>query len=295
MSRNNSVQELTLTYTYLIKNCEPKTVTAARVVGLLDRARDYLAEVEDGAGEAEVVKARVYFRNAANTLLKRADWIGDDARRSLLDFISEQPEYLSEGDYKFTYDYFSDNIGRWRIDLARFAGRPGLSFLEVGSFEGKSTCWLLQNILTHETSRMTCIDVFYEEKSQGSYDTTGLDSYAMSLEDRFEHNVRQTGARDRVKKVVGLSGAMLRTLEPSSYDFIYIDGSHIAADVLEDAVLAWQLLKPGGVMTFDDYLWQEHQDPLLCPQLAIDAFLKVFEGRYRLLHQAYQVTLEKLP
>src|SRR5947209_18253353 len=174
MSRNTSAQELSFTYRYLISNCEPKTVTASRVVGLLDKARDYLAAFEGGACETDAMKFRVYFRNAAKTLLKRADWIGDEARQALLDFIKEQPEYLSEGAYKFTYDFFSDNIGQWQKDLGRFAGCPDLAFLEIGSFEGKSTCWLLQNILTHETSRITCVDVFQAEKSQGWFDTTRL-------------------------------------------------------------------------------------------------------------------------
>ena len=37
-------------------------------------------------------------------------------------------------------------------------------------------------------------------------------------------------------------------------DLIYIDGSHLAKDVLSDAILSWKLLKPSGVMIFDDYL-----------------------------------------
>jgi len=64
------------------------------------------------------------------------------------------------------------------------------------------------------------------------------------------------------------------------------------AAVLTEAA---RLLKPGGVLTFDDYLWQDEADPLLRPRPAIDAFLKVYGGRYRLLHLGYQVTVEKLP
>lgn len=59
-------------------------------------------------------------------------------------------------------------------------------------------------------------------------------------------------------------------------DFIYVDGSHQAADVLCDAVLAFRLLRVGGVLAFDDYLWAEDlpqgRDPLRCPKPAIDAF-----------------------
>lgn len=32
---------------------------------------------------------------------------------------------------------------------------------------------------------------------------------------------------------------------------VYIDGSHWAKDVLTDAVMAWRLLKEGGVMILD--------------------------------------------
>lgn len=90
MSRKDTAQELGLTYRHLIDNCDRQTVTAERVAGLLERAREYLAAAA-GADGAEAVRARVYFRDAANTLLKRADWIGDDAHRSLPDFISDRP------------------------------------------------------------------------------------------------------------------------------------------------------------------------------------------------------------
>ena len=61
MSRNTSAQELSFTYRYLISNCEPKTVTASRVVGLLDKARDYLAAFEGGACETDAMKFRVIY------------------------------------------------------------------------------------------------------------------------------------------------------------------------------------------------------------------------------------------
>jgi predicted O-methyltransferase YrrM len=38
------------------------------------------------------------------------------------------------------------------------------------------------------------------------------------------------------------------------FEFIYIDGSHQAPDVISDAILSFHLLKSGGVIAFDDYL-----------------------------------------
>lgn len=288
------MQELTTTYRHLINNCRPDVVTGPRVISLLDAAREFLDSFEREVGEADAGPARVTFRGAAQTILKQAHWLEDDAREALAGFISEQREFLSEDGYRFTNDFFSANILHWQRDLARFVGRPDISFLEVGSYEGKSACWLLRNILTHESSRLTCIDLFEQGKSQGVFDTTGRDSASMTAEDRFDHNLRQAEAGDRVTKLKGLSGVLLRTLPLASFDFIYIDGSHTARDVLEDAVMAWPLLKTGGLVTFDDYLWKDHPEPLLRPQMAIDAFLQVYEGHYRLVRSDYQVTLQKL-
>lgn len=294
MSNQNLMQELSFTYRCFVTDCRPETVTSSGVLGLLEKARSYLSTLDSVAGHPDVVRARVYLRNAAKTLLLRANWIGEAAQESLVSFINEQPEFLPDEPYRFTHDYFSDNIAQWTRDLARFAGLPNLHFLEIGSFEGRSACWLLQKILTHDSSRITCIDLFAEGRSQGAYETTGLDSNLMSTEDRFDYNIRQTGASHRVDKLKGDSHELLRSLPRSEYDFIYVDGSHVAKDVLEDAVLAWRLLKTRGVLTFDDYQWRDEPDPLRCPQIGIDAFLQVYEGHYRMIHKAYQVTLEKL-
>ncbi len=45
------------------------------------------------------------------------------------------------------------------------------------------------------------------------------------------------------------------------FDVVYVDASHMAGDVLSDAVLAWKLLAPGGIMIFDDYAWSSLRYP----------------------------------
>ena len=46
--------------------------------------------------------------------------------------------------------------------------------------------------------------------------------------------------------------ALLAEGRQGSFDFIYVDASHRAPDVLLDAVLAFQLLRIGGLIIFDD-------------------------------------------
>jgi hypothetical protein len=64
---------------------------------------------------------------------------------------------------------------------------------------------------------------------------------------------------------------------------------------LDDAVHCFRILAPGGVLIFDDYLWESEQGlgPAHEPKMAIDAFLQIFEGKYRLLHKGAQVAIEK--
>jgi predicted O-methyltransferase YrrM len=77
------------------------------------------------------------------------------------------------------------------------------------------------------------------------------------------------------------------------YDFIYIDGSHIAKDVLTDACMAWPLLKKQGIMVFDDYLWGDPRDILHRPKPAIDTFMNLFAEEVDVVHIGYQMIVRK--
>jgi predicted O-methyltransferase YrrM len=82
------------------------------------------------------------------------------------------------------------------------------------------------------------------------------------------------------------------------FDFIYIDGSHQAADVLLDACLAFKLLRKGGVLCFDDYTWKypiEHGGILMSPKMGIDSFLNVHHDQVRyLMMPLYQLFIIKV-
>ena len=273
------------------------SITAEEVNELLGAAREYLSATSELEFSRQIDRVaareiRVALRNAAKSLLARAIGLEATAQQALKQFIIEQPEFLAD-DYKFTEDFFSSNIEIWKLNLARFEHQPDLHFLEIGSFEGLSACWLLNHILTSESSRLTCIDTF-DFAGQGAFAIQHQASETMSIEERFDHNIQLTGSAHKVRKIVGYSRDALRRLPLFEYDFIYIDASHVAADVLEDTVLSWPLLKKGGVMTFDDYQWEQDPNLLNRPRLAIDAFLAVFKTHYRLIHKGYQVSVEKL-
>lgn len=191
---------------------------------------------------------------------------------------STAPRHYAK-DYEFTEDWFTLRIPLWEQVLGPLRGRPGLQYLEIGLYEGRSALWVLENILTHPTARLTGIDVFTGE-----------------VKERYLANVRRSGHAEKVTTIVGPSQQEVRKLPPSTFDIVYVDGSHAADDVLADAVQSWVVLKPEGILIFDDYTWHGLRTPLapeLLPRLAIDAFVVSHRYSIEVLHRGSQMILQK--
>lgn len=199
----------------------------------------------------------------------------------------------------FTQDWFSRNIPVWEVLLRQLhdTSKP-FRVLEVGVFEGRSTCWLLENHCRKETDELTVIDTF-----QGGVENKGLD--LSTLREIFEHNISCSDSQCAVKIRQGLSidelsGMIASSGDHQGFDFIFVDGSHQAPDVLSDCVLCWHLLRRGGVMVCDDYLWSwepsGHEDPINSPKMAIDAFTNIFRRKMRVIPNLplYQIHIQKL-
>jgi predicted O-methyltransferase YrrM len=176
---------------------------------------------------------------------------------------------------------------------------PINDILEVGSHEGRSSCWMLENMLS-DTGTMTCIDPFADRPVTAfAKDSIPEDR---TIEQRFRSNTAEFKKPGQTLEVhVNLSFPALAQLivDKRQYDFIYIDGSHNSDEVLADAVMCFGLLRPGGVMLFDDYLWEGSHATLgylsylgRCKQ-SIDAFVNMFYHRLQLGLVNYQLAIVK--
>jgi len=206
--------------------------------------------------------------------------------REMHDLYADNPP-LPHPRYRFSFDWVSPHTAAWARDLEHLKGKPHVRALEVGCFEGQSACWFLDNILTHPTSRLVCVDPFAVPMA------SVLLRY---FEARFDFNIEASGSGDRVTKLIGHSQVVLRTLQPASFDFIYVDGSHKIGDVLQDAVLAWTLLRPGGIVNFDDYaLVDDLSEGMLAraPGRAIDAFVSLLGSSASIVRRDWQMVLRK--
>lgn len=191
-------------------------------------------------------------------------------------------------EYKFTQDWFSWAPPVWSQLVEHLPDR--LNFLEIGSYEGRSAVWIVENMMEDE-GNIQCIDTWEggEEHSNGEMG---------GAEERFLHNAAVIGEKYPNRAIIQIKDTSTRALarfieEEYSYGFIYIDGSHIAKDVLTDACMAWPLLVKGGIMVFDDYLWGDARDILHRPKVAIDAFINIYSEEVEMIHMGYQLIVRK--
>jgi predicted O-methyltransferase YrrM len=172
-------------------------------------------------------------------------------------------------EYKFTADWFAIHLPIWREIFNRYSPRR---VLEAGSYEGRSACYLIEECVSLE--ELTCVDLWGE--------TIEVALQTSVAEQRFDNNIISAQERRAkpisFRKVKGKSSHALATMlsRNERFDLIYIDGSHLAPDVLTDAVISFYLLVVGGIMIFDDYIWRDAEsggkDILSVPKAAINAF-----------------------
>jgi len=186
----------------------------------------------------------------------------------------------------FTVNWF-EKTGKKNFEkhLKFFLNEKNLQFLEIGAYEGQSTVWLLENIVVKTNSTIDVIDTFLgsiEHQEIKELDT---------LKQRFVENISLY--KQYVNIHEGRSQDVLCSIH-KKFDFIYVDGSHQASDVIEDAVLAFRLLKVNGLIAFDDYKWNRIGDPLQHPQIALDAFIQLFSNKIEVIEKNYQLFIKKI-
>jgi predicted O-methyltransferase YrrM len=200
-------------------------------------------------------------------------------------------------DYEFTTDWFTPRAPIWRRLLREFTPAR---IIEIGSWEGRSTCYLIEECANERFVELHCIDTW-----EGSIEH---DPAAMGLvEARFDGNLAKACElaahpvaliKHKALSYVALAG-LIASGRVGDFDLVYVDGSHQASDVLLDAVLGFQLLRVGGVMIFDDYLWsmeqQGFQNFYNMPKPAIDAFVNINQRKLQVLEEPlYQLYIRKL-
>ena len=205
--------------------------------------------------------------------------------------------------FKFTNNWFNDSAkSQWDIIIPNVKPKK---ILEIGSYEGASTCYLIQKLAQENSIEIHCIDAWSNDMgAETDYKLYGPNIDMSAVESRFKQNTK-LAIEKSAKKVdffihKGFSDDQLIKLlsnnKKNYFDFIYIDGSHLGPDVLCDAVLSFRLLKINGVMAFDDYLWPSANKSLTrIPKLAIDSFVNLYSEKINIFNAPlYQIYIKKI-
>jgi hypothetical protein len=182
-------------------------------------------------------------------------------------------------------NWFDGQRYNFEANLLHLQGKPNLAFLQVGAYTGDASVWLLENVLTDETSYLLDVDTW-----AGSNES---EHSRIDFEKVYEHYKERMKPYPNVRSVRNSSDNFFQN-NKNDWDFIYIDGDHVAEQVTRDADSAWLLLKPQGIIAFDDYGWGKDVTEHLTPKPAIDDFLDKHNGEYELLTKEYQIWIRKL-
>ena len=169
----------------------------------------------------------------------------------------------------------------WLFDSFELRDKP-LRILEIGSWEGLSTYFLLSEI---PGCTLVAVDTW-----QGSDENEEVSEELFAT---FNQNIGSF--QGRVHTFVGKSEDFFETgVKPGdAFDLIYVDGSHRAEDVRKDAENGFPLLREGGLMVFDDFFWQFYPNPKDNPAAAINDFMKANRTHLDVVDATYQVTVRK--
>jgi predicted O-methyltransferase YrrM len=203
---------------------------------------------------------------------------------------------MEQGSHQFTTTWFQGTgKANWDQLLPQLDPRR---ILEVGCYEGASTCYLIERATRAAKVEIHCVDPWAGNLHYGDD--------IFKVEQRWLHNtalsMSRVGDRVQLHRHKAFSDQVLPRMLADGmkgyFDFIYIDGSHAAVDVMFDAVLAFRLLRVNGLIAFDDYLWRPKDkpvgDPTESPKLAIDAFTNTYAHKIKIVPAPlYQLYVQK--
>jgi len=151
--------------------------------------------------------------------------------------------------------------------------------LTIGVFEAAQEVWLLQNILSHPSSRIVGIDPWLAENKISQ-------SFANQCWLNAQHNLHPW--KEKATLLIGSSQRVLPkiqrgeydTVDQHDYDLIIIDGDHRKEPTYTDAVNALMMIRIGGWILFDDVRqqrsWQKRSGDHVVH--AVQQFIDTFSG-----------------
>jgi SAM-dependent methyltransferase len=137
----------------------------------------------------------------------------------------------------------------WILERQGRLGEIG-DVVEIGCFLGKSAVLIGDYVRPGET--YTVLDLFESEAPDAENSDENQQSYSTVTQAAFERNYLRFHTELPVV-VKAPSSAIVEHVAPASCRFIHIDASHLYEHVAGDVDSARKLLRPDGIVVFDDF------------------------------------------
>lgn len=192
----------------------------------------------------------------------------------------------------YTYDSFSRHIPVWEehfLKNAEHIKKSKAYVLDIGSGEGASTLWFLNNIALGQYSRVYSCDQWNQKET----------------EIKFNNNIAEDPCSHKVIKLKGPAihelnkiAIGLQTSSFQKFNVIYINCTTQSLEALTIMLNAFYLLKDDGIMIINNAN-AKHTINLLGGQAihykeAVNTFLRLTVMRTEVLHHENQLIIKKL-
>ena len=183
----------------------------------------------------------------------------------------------------FNYnDWFSGNVPIWIFFFNKYnIIEKKIKYLEIGSFEGRSTVFILKNL---NNSECECVDTF-----------TGSDEHSqinfLKVFENFKKNIEPYKDRVSINKINSNNFFLKNKLY---FDLIYVDGSHYSKDVYTDALNSFKYLNKNGLIIFDDFVWTYYDTINNNPIGGLIPFLKENFHNIKIIYVNFQLIIQKI-
>lgn len=180
-------------------------------------------------------------------------------------------------DYTFTTTWF--DFSEIKQELHKYVDPDKINnFLEIGSFEGASSCFISDNFLNVEGSTLVCVDPF---------DISDSTSPVYSdMKQIFVNNITKSKNWNKIRLCKLYSNVFFEK-NKNTFTFIYIDGSHIPEDIASDFNNSFKIIRPGGIIWMDDYASSEPVTTL------INNLYETNKDTLEIIHKGYQIAFRK--
>jgi predicted O-methyltransferase YrrM len=179
---------------------------------------------------------------------------------------------------EFTVDWTSAHFENW-AEWTKHLRDRACAVLEIGSHEGQSALWWLENL---PKCNLTCVDPWDWSLYPQAYDT-------------FKQNTLKYWGTSRLTVFKGHSRRVLPTMRDGLFDVIYVDGDHEGRSACLDVLMSVDLLRVGGVLIVDDYEWDDADRWVkVHPRVGTDQALMLNYDRLEVFHRGYQIAARRV-